>query len=136
MRNKNLQESQSLESLKVNVFQAVCRIDFKEHAADVPLLRMDRLVKFAQQLLNRMVVFPSSPPTLFPLEFFRLAVTVRVVTPTETQLPCRQQHRSAFTDSSSYFDTMLMRFLYFSIVYSIPSYKFNFWCQLRPDPMS
>lgn len=79
---------------------------------------MERPVKFAQQLLNRMVVFPSSPPTLFPLEFFRLAVTVRVVTPTETQLPCRQQHRSAFTDSG-YFDIMLMCLLYFSIVYSI-----------------
>lgn len=52
---------------------------------------MDRSVKFAQQVLNRMVVFPSSPPTLFPPESFRLAVTVRVVTPTETQSPCRQQ---------------------------------------------
>lgn len=60
---------------------------------------MDRSVKFAQQVLNRMVVFPASPPMLFPLESFRLAVTVRVVTPTETQLPCRQQHGSVFTDS-------------------------------------
>lgn len=76
------------------------RIDDKEDDADVPLIRMDRSVKFAQQSLNRMVEFPSSPSTLFPLESFRLAVTVRVVTPTETQLPCRQQRRSALTHSS------------------------------------
>lgn len=56
-----------------------------------PLLRMDRSVKLAQQVLNRMVVLPSSPSTGCPLLFFRLAVTVRDVTPTETQLPCRQK---------------------------------------------
>lgn len=72
---------------------------FKKRDADVPLLRMDRSVKLAQQELNRMVVFPSSPPTLFPLESFRLAITVRVVTPTETQFPCRQRHHTVFTDS-------------------------------------
>lgn len=72
--------------------------DGEKQDGDVPLLRIDRSVKFAQQVLNRMVVFPASPPTAFPLEFFRLAVTVRVVTPTETQLPCRQ-HRSVFTGS-------------------------------------
>lgn len=54
-------------------------------------------MKFAQQVLNSMVVFPASPSTLFPLESFRLAVTVRVVTPTETQLPCSQQ-RAVFTN--------------------------------------
>lgn len=72
----------------------LCGADGEKRGGDVPLLRIDRSVKFAQQVLNRMVVFPASPPTAFPLEFFRLAVTVRVVTPTETQLPCRQ-HRSA-----------------------------------------
>jgi len=50
---------------------------------------MDRSVKFAQQLLNRMVTLPSSPSTAVPSASFRLAVTVRLVTPTATQLPCR-----------------------------------------------
>lgn len=50
---------------------------------------MARLEKLAQQVLNMMVVFPSSPSMLSPLESFRLAVTVSVVTPTDTQLPCR-----------------------------------------------
>lgn len=65
----------------------------KNQDADIPLLRIDRSVKLAQQLLNKMVVFPSSPSVLFPLASVRLAVTVRVVTPTETQSPCKQQHR-------------------------------------------
>lgn len=81
---------------------------------DAPLLRMDRSVKLAQQVLNRMVVFPSSPSTLFPLSFFRLAVTVRVVTPTETQLPCRDQHRSVITHSR--YSTYCVCVLCFSIV--------------------
>lgn len=63
--------------------------------SDAPLFSMDRLVKLAQQLLNRMVVFPSSPFTLVPLSSFRLAVAVRVVTPTEMQLPCTQQQENA-----------------------------------------
>lgn len=59
-------------------------------SGNVPLLRMDRSVKLAQQVLNRMVVFPPSPLIGFPLESCRVAVTVMVVTPTETQLPCQQ----------------------------------------------
>lgn len=55
--------------------------------SDVPPLLMARSVKFAQQLLNLMVVFPSRPSTGFPVASFRVAVTVRVVTPTEMQLP-------------------------------------------------
>lgn len=54
---------------------------------NAPLLRMARSVKLAQQVLNWMVVFPSSPVTGSPLESFRLAVKVREVTPTETQFP-------------------------------------------------
>lgn len=76
---------------------------------------MDRSVKFAQQVLNRMVVFPSSPPTLFPPESFRLAVTVRVVTPTETQSPCRQQQ----TADMQRFIFKLVGF----IIYFVPSLK-------------
>lgn len=63
---------------------------------DVPLFKIDRSVKFAQQLLNWIVVFPDRPLMLLPLEFFRLAVTVSVVTPTETQLPCKQQQQAEF----------------------------------------
>lgn len=59
-------------------------------SGNVPLLRMDRSVKLAQHVLNRMVVFPPSPLMRFPLGSCRVAVTVMVVTPTETQLPCQQ----------------------------------------------
>lgn len=62
-------------------------------SGNVPLLRMDRLVKLAQQVLNKMVVFPPSPLTGFPLTSCRVAVTVMVVTPTETQLPCEQHSK-------------------------------------------
>lgn len=54
---------------------------------DSPLSRMERSLKLAQQLLKRTVVFPASPTTRSPLAFFRLAVTLSVVTPTSTQLP-------------------------------------------------
>lgn len=54
---------------------------------------MDKSVKLAQQVLNRMVVFPASPLTVFPLASRRVAVTVMVVTPTETQLPCEQHSK-------------------------------------------
>ena len=54
---------------------------------DVPEMAMARSVKLAQQLLNRMVAFPSRPPTGAPLPSFRTAVTRSVVTPTDTQLP-------------------------------------------------
>lgn len=60
---------------------------------------MDRSVKFAQQVLNRMVMFPPRPLTLLPLESFRVAVTVILVTPTETQLPCRHHSQLLATVS-------------------------------------
>ena len=60
---------------------------------------MDRSVKLAQQLSKRMEVFPLRPSTLFPLESLRVAVAVRVVTPTETQFPCRPHTQSALTDA-------------------------------------
>lgn len=69
---------------------------------------MDRSVKFAQQVLNRMVVFPPSPLTLFPLESFRVAVTVMLVTPTETQLPCRHHSLLLATTVSIYLNKLIM----------------------------
>lgn len=45
-------------------------------------------------------MFPNRPLMLFPMASFRLAVAVRDVTPTETQLPYRQQQQVQHIDLS------------------------------------
>lgn len=81
------------EQMERSVVEKLVKGFAMRRSGNVPLLRMARSVKLAQHVLNRMEVFPPSPLMGLPLGSCRVAVTVMVVTPTDTQLPC-QRHRA------------------------------------------
>lgn len=103
------------------------------HNPNVPPLKMDRSVKFAQQVLNRMVVFPSSPLMLFPLESFSVAVTVMLVTPTATQLPCRH-HSLLLATVGIYLNELIMTSKYFAFLLATLCALNTFLFSIAPAP--